>query len=122
MDMTNTKWKLATALGLAGAIALSVPSAEARGGRNAALGFGIAAGALALGAAAAAASQPHYNGYYNGYYGGGPYAYSGVYAYERPYVYDSYNSYDYVAPTPYYSRPYHPSGQRGPFNYDRNSN
>lgn len=125
MDMTNTKWKLATALGLAGAIALSVPSAEARGGRNAALGFGIAAGALALGAAAAAASQPHYynGGYYDGYYGGGPYAYSGAYAYERPYVYDSYNSYDYVAPTPYYSRPYRQQGgQRGPFNYDRNSN
>ncbi len=57
--MTGTKWKLATALGVAGAIALSVPSAEARGGRNAAIGFGIAAGALALGAAAAA-SQPRY--------------------------------------------------------------
>jgi hypothetical protein len=125
MDMTSTKWKLATALGLAGAIALSVPSAEARGGRNAAIGFGIAAGALALGAAAASASQPYYNGYYGGgpyAYSDGPYAYSGAYAYERPYVYDSYNSYDYVAPTPYYGRRYHNSGQRGPFNYDRNSN
>ncbi len=68
--MTGTKWKLATALGVAGAIALSVPSAEARGGRNAAIGFGIAAGALALGAAAAA-SQPRYHYYDNGYYGGG---------------------------------------------------
>jgi hypothetical protein len=131
MDMTSTKWKLATALGFAGAIALSVPSAEARGGRNAAIGFGIAAGALALGAAAASASQPYYYNGYDGYYGGGPYAYSGAYsggpyaygdayAYERPYVYDSYNSYNYVAPTPYYSR--RRSGQSGPANYDRNAN
>jgi len=91
----STRWKLATALGLAGAIALSVPSAEARGGRNAAIGFGVAAGALALGAAAAA-SQPRY--YYDGY--GGPYAYQ-----PQPYVYDSYNSYNYYdpAPTVYYA-------------------
>jgi hypothetical protein len=101
-DMTSTTWKLATALGVAGAIALSVPSAEARGGRNAAIGFGIAAGALALGAAAASASQPRYY-YDNGYYGG-PYAYGGAYAYERPYAYDSYNYYD--APTVYYGRSY----------------
>jgi hypothetical protein len=102
MDMTGTKWKLATALGVAGAIALSVPSAEARGGRNAAIGFGIAAGALALGAAAAA-SQPRYGYYDNGYYGGGgPYAYQPSYVYEQPYVYDSYN---YDVPTMYYGRP-----------------
>lgn len=91
--MIGTKWKLATALGLAGAIALSVPSAEARGGRNAAIGFGIAAGALALGAAAASASQPRY--YNEGYY-------SQPYAYQPSYGggYESYNSYD--APPVYY--------------------
>jgi hypothetical protein len=90
MDMT-TSWKLATALGLVGAIALSVPSAEARSGRNAAIGFGVAAGALALGAAAAA-SQPRY--YYDSYYDG-PYAYA-----PQPYVYDSYNYIE--APTPFF--------------------
>jgi hypothetical protein len=93
----STRWKLATALGFAGAIALSVPQAEARSGRNAAIGFGIAAGALALGAAAAA-SQPRY-----GYYGG-PYAYE-----PAPYAYDSYNYYGagptvYEGPTVYYSQ------------------
>jgi hypothetical protein len=95
--MTSTKWKLATALGLAGAIALSVPSAEARGGRNAAIGFGIAAGALALGAAAAAASQPRY------YYDSGPYAYYpngyDTYYYGAPAYYD--------APTVYYGPTYY---------------
>lgn len=97
--MTSTNWKLATALGLAGAIALSVPSAEARSGRNAAIGFGIAAGALALGAAAAAASQPRY------YYDSGPYTYS-PYGYSgySPYAYDSYGYYD--APTVYYGPTY----------------
>jgi hypothetical protein len=99
MIMISTKWKLATALGVAGAIALSVPAAEARSGRNAAIGFGIAAGALALGAAAAAASQPRYyydNGPY--YYGNGPYAY-------HPSAYDSYGYYD--APTVYYGPTYY---------------
>lgn len=98
--MTGTRWKLATALGVAGAIALSVPSAEARGGRNAILGFGIAAGALALGAAAASASQPRYY-YQDGYYGG-PYAYQPSYG-----GYESYNYYDaptYYAPVPYRNR------------------
>lgn len=93
--MTGTRWKLATALGIAGAIALSVPSAEARGGRNA-IGFGIAAGALALGAAAASASQPRY--YYQDGYASGPYGYQ---PYVDPYGgYESYNSYD--APPVYY--------------------
>jgi hypothetical protein len=94
--MTSTKWKLATALGVAGALALSVPSAEARGGRNAAIGFGIAAGALALGAAAAAASQPRY------YYDNGPYGYydNGPYAYYP----NGYNTYHYGAPA-YYDAP-----------------
>ena len=94
----NTKWKLATALGLAGAIALSATSADARGGRNAAIGFGVAAGALALGAAAAA-SQPRYY-HQDGYYGG-PYAYEpapSVYYQPEPYVY--YNSYNYYGPSP----------------------
>jgi hypothetical protein len=95
MDM-STRWKLATALGLAGAIALAVPSAEARSGRNAAIGFGI--GALALGAAVAA-SQPRY--YYGGYHGG-PYAYGPVYD-----SYDSYGYYDVPAAPVYYEpRPY----------------
>lgn len=98
-------WKLATALGVAGAIALSVPSAEARGGRNAAIGFGVAAGALALGAMAAAASQPRYyypNSYYDdGYYGGG--YYGGSYNYYQP-QYRSYDGY-YDAPPVYYGRP-----------------
>ncbi|WP_081740498.1 hypothetical protein [Afipia sp. P52-10] len=103
---TFSGWKLATALGVAGAIALSVPSAEARGGRNAAIGFGIAAGALALGAMAAAASQPRYyypNGYYDsGYYGGGYYGDS--YNYYQP----RYRSYDGYYDGPgygYYGRP-----------------
>ena len=108
--MISSKWKLATALGLAGAIALSVPSAEARG-RGAALGFGIAAGALALGAAAAA-SQPRY------YYDDGPYAY-------YPGGYDSYN---YSAPPVYYGAPgpgyyqYDKSRSRGSYDVDRNGN
>ena len=48
--------------------------AEARGGRNAAIGFGAAAGVLG----AAAAANAYNNGYYGpryGYYGDGPYAY-----------------------------------------------
>jgi hypothetical protein len=109
MEMISTKWKLATALGLAGAIALSVPSAEARNGRNAAIGFGIAAGALALGAAAASASQPRY------YYDNGPYAY-------EPYGYDSYNYYG-GAPV-YYRSPgyYYNPNSRGSYDVDRNGN
>jgi hypothetical protein len=99
IDM-STRWKLVTALGLAGAIALSVPSAEARDGRNAAIGFGVVAGALALGAAAAAASQPHY------YHGGN---HGGPYAHEQPYAYDTYNSYN--APPVYYTPS--PYGRRG---------
>ncbi len=117
--MTGTKWKLATALGVAGAIALSVPSAEARRGRTAAIGFGIAAGALALGAAAAAASQPHY-GYYDGYYGGGPYAYQPSYVHQ-PYAYDSYGYYD--APTVYYGRRYPDRNRQVPgTNWNPNQN
>jgi hypothetical protein len=112
-QMTSTSRKLAMTLGVAGAIALAVPSAEARNGRNAAIGFGIAAGALALGAAAASAAHPGY--YYGGYYGGpyGAYAYSpapyaygpAAYAYSpAPYAYDSYGYYG--APVVYYGRAY----------------
>ncbi|MEZ5764141.1 MAG: hypothetical protein R3D69_07745 [Xanthobacteraceae bacterium] len=85
--MKATTLKLATVLGVAGALALSVPSAEARNGRNAAIGLGVVGG-LALGAAAAAASQPYYGDRYYGdrYYRGG-------YAYEP--AYGAYNSYNY---------------------------
>ena len=93
--MKATTLKLATALGVAGALMLSVPSAEARNGRNAAIGLGVIGG-LALGAAAAA-SQPYYYGdrYYGDRY------YRGAYAYEPAYgAYDSYNYYS--APRGYY--------------------
>ena len=49
--------------------------AEARGGRNAAIGFGVAAGVLGAAAAANAANNGYYYGPRYGYYGGGPYAY-----------------------------------------------
>jgi hypothetical protein len=72
--------KIAVALATVATIAVMfAPAAEARGGRNAAaIGFGIAAGALVAGAAAANS----YN-YYGGpaYYGGGP-AYG--YGYAEP--------------------------------------
>ena len=97
--MTSCRWTLTMALSVAGAIALSTPS-EARGGRNAAIGFGVAAGALALGAAAGAALQPHYH-YHDGYYGG-PYAYSYGHAPAYGVVYDSYN---YNGYSPYYGAP-----------------
>ena len=73
--MSSTKWNLAKALGLAGAIALSVPSAEARGGRNAAIGFGVAAGVLGAAAAANAYNNGYSYGPRYGYYDGGPYGY-----------------------------------------------
>ena len=49
--------------------------AEARGGRNAAIGFGVAAGVLGAAAAANAYNNGYYYGPRYGYYGGGPYAY-----------------------------------------------
>lgn len=97
--MKATTLKLAAALGVAGALALSVPSAEARNGRNAAIGLGVVGG-LALGAAAAAASQPHY-GYGDRYYRGA-YAYEPAYGYGY-HAYDSYNYYD--APAVHYRGP-----------------
>jgi len=75
--------KIAVALATVATVAvLSAPAAEARGGRNAALGFGLAAGALIAGAAAASS----YN-YYGApaYYGGGPVYYNEpAYAYGGP--------------------------------------
>ena len=61
--------KIAVPLATVATVAvLSAPAAEARGGRNAAaIGFGLAAGALVAGAAAASS----YNNY--GYYGGPAY-------------------------------------------------
>ncbi|MBR1190119.1 hypothetical protein [Bradyrhizobium sp. AUGA SZCCT0160] len=49
--------------------------AEARGGRNAAIGFGVAAGVLGAAAAANAYHGGYHYGPRYGYYGGGPYAY-----------------------------------------------
>jgi hypothetical protein len=60
-----------TALAIAAVAALATTAigpAEARGGRNAAIGFGLAAGALG----AAAASSAYHNGYYDRGYGYGP--------------------------------------------------
>ena len=54
--------------------AVATSPAEARGGRNAAIGFGVAAGVLGA-AAASAANNGYYYGPRYGYYGGGPYAY-----------------------------------------------
>lgn len=65
--------KIAIALATVAAIAAISAPAEARGGRNAAIGLGIAAGAVAAGVAASS----YNNGYYNNGYG-----------------YNSYNSYD----------------------------
>lgn len=72
--------KIAIALATVATIAAVSAPAEARGGRNAAaIGFGIAAGALAAGAAASsynAYNSPYYGayGYETPYYGGGYYS------------------------------------------------
>lgn len=105
--------KIAVALATVATIAvMSAPAAEARSGRNAAaIGFGIAAGALVAGAAAANS----YN-YYGGpaYYGGGPayYAEPGYYAepvygpgYYRARAYQRNHSND---PNPVDMNPYNP--------------
>ena len=65
---------LAAIAALATSVVVTSP-AEARGGRNAAIGFGVAAGVLGAAAAANAASNGYYYGPRYGYYGGGPYAY-----------------------------------------------
>lgn len=87
----NNVLKIAAIAGVAGAMAFAAPSAEARGGRGAAIGLGVAAGALALGAAAAASQPRYYDG--GGYYG-------------RPTYYgDSYNYYGDGYAAPYSSSP-----------------
>ncbi len=102
--------KIAIALATVATIAAISAPAEARGGRNAAIGFGLAAGALVAGAAAAN-SYNYYGG--PGYYGGGP-AYYGepVYAepvygpaYHRQRVYQRNHNND---PNPVDMNPYNP--------------
>jgi hypothetical protein len=63
--------------------------AEARGGRNAAIGFGVAAGVLGAAAAANAYNNGYYYGPRYGYYEGGPYGYydGGPRYYRRHYRY-----------------------------------
>jgi hypothetical protein len=96
-------------LALAGAAVAAISSAtiapaEARWGPG--IAFGLAAGALAFGAAAAA-SPYYYGGYYGpgpyGYYGGGPYAYYGTPVYYGPRYYRPYYR-------PYYRAYYRPYG------------
>jgi hypothetical protein len=65
---------LATVATLATTAVVNSP-AEARGGRNAAIGFGVAAGVLGAAAAANAANNGYYYGPRYGYYDGGPDAY-----------------------------------------------
>jgi hypothetical protein len=84
--------KLALALTAVAALATTAvvnSPAEARGGRNAAIGFGLAAGALGAAAAANAYSNGYAYGPRYGYYGGGPYAYydDGPRYYRRHYRY-----------------------------------
>lgn len=80
-----------TAVAALASAAVVTSPAEARGGRNAAIGFGIAAGILG----AAAAANAYNDGYYYGprrYYDG-PYAYYGAgprYYRHRYYRYDPY--------------------------------
>lgn len=93
--------KIAVALATVATVAvMAAPAAEARGGRNAALGFGIAAGALIAGAAAA-------NSY--NYYGGP--AYYGEPAY----------GYGYGGPA-YYAEPAYGPGYYRARAYQRNHN
>jgi hypothetical protein len=63
--------------------------AEARGGRNAAIGFGVAAGVLGAAAAANAYNNGYSYGPRYGYYDGGPYGYydDGPRYYRRHYRY-----------------------------------
>lgn len=65
---------LAAVAALATSAVVNSP-AEARGGRNAAIGFGVAAGVLGAAAAANAAHNGYYYGPRYGYYDRGPYAY-----------------------------------------------
>jgi hypothetical protein len=65
---------LAAVAALATSAVVNSP-AEARGGRNAAIGFGVAAGVLGAAAAANAYNNGYHYGPRYGYYDGGPYAY-----------------------------------------------
>lgn len=70
--------KIAVILAAVGALATTAvvnSPAEARGGRNAAIGFGLAAGALGAAAAASAYNNGYYYGPRYGYYDDGPYGY-----------------------------------------------
>ena len=97
--------KFAIALATVATIAAISAPAEARGGRNAAaIGFGIAAGALAAGAAANS-----YNSYYNEPYYGGGYGYSEPY-YGNGYYYGGRSSRAHRnnQPSPVDMNPYNP--------------
>lgn len=83
----KTLVKYAAAATLTGALALAaVTPSEARGGRNAALIGGLAAGAL-IGAAVANANSGYYYGPGPAYYDPGPYAYEPVYVAPAPRYY-----------------------------------
>jgi hypothetical protein len=84
--------KIALALTAVAALATTAvvnSPAEARGGRNAAIGFGLAAGAIGAAAAANAYGNGYGYGPRYGYYGGGPYGYydDGPRYYHRHYRY-----------------------------------
>ncbi|MCX7306989.1 MAG: hypothetical protein NTZ72_03180 [Afipia sp.] len=100
--------KIAIALATVATIAAISAPAEARGGRNAAIGLGIAAGALAAGVAASSYNNGYgYNGYgYNGYNAYNSYdaPYNGGYYYGRP----SYNRNHSNDPNPVDMNPYSP--------------
>jgi hypothetical protein len=92
----NRVMRYTAAAALTGAVALAAATpSEARGGRNAALFGGLAAGAIVGAAAAGAASGYYYGepGYAPGYYDSGyydpGYAYGPVYA-------EPYDSYGYA--------------------------
>jgi hypothetical protein len=72
--MRKIGFALATVAALATTAVVNSP-AEARGGRNAAIGFGVAAGVLGAAAAANAYNDGYYYGPRYGYYSGGPYGY-----------------------------------------------
>lgn len=93
----RTILKYTAAVALTGALALaSAAPSEARGGRNAALFGGLAAGAI-IGAAAAG----------GGYYYGEPgYVYDSDYAYGPGYAYG-----------PVYAEPYYPYGYAPAYRY-----
>jgi hypothetical protein len=101
--------KYAVTASLAGALALATMSpSEARGGRNAAVIGGFAAGALV---GAAVAGSAYNNGYYGPAYG---YGYAPGYYAEPGYAYEPAPVYVEPAPTYYYSgRSYY---NRGDFN------